>query len=77
MTITQAEIEVAILQICNQLGMNAVLPSENMVIDAWRAIFHEDKDSVASKIYKQREIQSQVIEGVREFYKAKRRREGL
>ena len=75
--ITDAEVEVAILQICNRLGMNAVLPSQNMVIDAWRAIFHENKDSVASKIYKEKSVQNQVVEGVREFYKNKRRKEGL
>ena len=73
--ITQPEIEVAILQICNRLGMNAVLPSDNMIINAWKSLVYGEKDTVAIRVYKVKEVHNQVIEGVREFYKEKRRRE--
>ena len=50
--ITQPEIEVAIFQICNRLGMNAVLPSENMVIQAWKELAYgkQSKNSIAESL---------------------------
>jgi hypothetical protein len=75
--ITPPEIEVAILQICNKLGMNAVLPSENMVIQAWKELAYgkESKNSIAGLVWREKSVHSKVIEGVRSFYKEKRRRE--
>ena len=73
--ITEPEIEVAVIQICNELGMNAVLPSETQVVEAWRGLFRADRFSVAGRAYKDREVASKVIEGVRNFYKTKRQRE--
>jgi hypothetical protein len=75
--ITQPEIEVAILQVCNQLGMNAVLPSENMVIQAWKELAYDKqaKNSIAGLAWREKSVRQQVINGVREFYKEKRKKE--
>jgi hypothetical protein len=74
---SQSEIEVAILQICNKLGMDAKLPSENQIIQAWRELAHDKltKDSVVGKLWHEKRVSSVIIGGVRKFYKDRRKRE--
>jgi hypothetical protein len=75
--ISESEVEVAILQVCNQLGMDAVLPSEQMVIDAWKILAYgkESKNSMAGVVWREKSVRQQVINGVSEFYKEKRKKE--
>jgi hypothetical protein len=74
---SQSDIEIAVLQICNKLGMDAKLPSDNMVIQAWRELAHDrqSKGSIAGRLYKEKDCASSVIEGVKAFYKERRRKE--
>ena len=74
---TPSDIALSVLQICNYIGLNAVLPSESNVKDAWKEFIHskDGKNSVASVVWKDKGIRDEVVSNVRKFYKERRRKE--
>ena len=76
---TKADIELTVLHICNSMGLDAKLPSESNVKDAWREFVHskDGKESVASKVWKDKNERNKVVDKVREFYEERRRRSCL
>jgi len=74
---TQSEIDFAVIQICNYMGLDVKLPSESNVKDSWREFIHgkDGKNSVASIVWKDKDVRNIVVDKVREFYKERRRKE--
>jgi len=74
---TQSEVDLAVIQICNFMGLDVKLPSESNVKDAWRDFIHskDGKNSVASVVWRDKGIRNTVVDKVREFYKERRRKE--
>ena len=73
---SQTDIEITALQVCNRIGMDAKLPSENMVLASWKELAHDrfSKGSVAGKTWKDKTSHNVVVERVRQFYKDHRKK---